>query len=314
MVRELDLNVNYTREGFPRDRELYKDSPIKVLVDMPECVRDTVLRVRLSRDGVRVCNEDGELVFKGGFSELVSLGDYNISIEKVDTLANEGDEIRVDLFSFKTVTNKVYKQLTVSILEKNTSAVRMSVKDAIPERGKDMLDALIRGYNNNGITDKQLVSAKTVEFINDRLKVINRELGDIESDAEAFKKQNQLTDITSDAAFVMERKKAAEAELLKLATELDVVKSVRDYLDNREGEEFRLLPEQLGLTDESLNNGIGKYNEMVLRRGKLLLSARESNPDHYRAGNAVTGHEKQYPGGDCQRGKRVRDQGQEPAA
>lgn len=69
----------------------------------------------------------------------------------------------------------------------------------------------------------------------------------------------------------MERKKAAGVELLKLATELDVVKSVRDYLDSREGEEFRLLPEQLGLTDESLNSGISKYNEMVLRRGKLLL-------------------------------------------
>ena len=182
------------------------------------------------------------------------------------------------MLSYKTVTNRVYKQLAVSILEKNTSAVRLSVKDAIPARGKDILDALIRGYNNNGITDKQLVSSKTVEFINARLKVINRELGDIESDAEMFKKQNQLTDITSDAAFVMERKKAAGMELLKLATELDVVKSVRDYLDSREGEEFRLLPEQLGLTDESLNSGISKYNEMVLRRGKLLLSARESNP------------------------------------
>ena len=112
------------------------------------------------------------------------------------------------------------------------------MKDAIPARGKDILDALVRGYNNNGITDKQLVSSKTVEFINDRLKVINRELGDIESDAELFKKQNQLTDITSDAAFVMERKKAAGMELLKLATELDVVKSVRDYLDSREGEEY----------------------------------------------------------------------------
>lgn len=27
-----------------------------------------------------------------------------------------------------------------------------------------------------------------------------------------------------------------------------------------------------------LNSGISKYNEMILRRGKLLQSARESNP------------------------------------
>ena len=44
-----------------------------------------------------------------------------------------------------------------------------------------------------------------------------------------------------------------------------------------EEKEFRILPEQLGLTDESLNSGISKYNEMILRRGKLLQSARESN-------------------------------------
>ena len=197
VVRELELNVDYTRERFPRDRKLYKDSPIKVLVDMPEHVKDTVLYVSFVGEGVKVCNEDREVIFEGGFSEVISFGMYNVSIEKLDSLAREGDEIRVDLLSCKTVTNRVYKQLAVSILEKNTSAVRVSVKDAIPARGKDILDALVRGYNNNGITDKQLVSSKTVEFINDRLKVINRELGDIESDAELFKKQNQLTDITS---------------------------------------------------------------------------------------------------------------------
>ena len=76
----------------------------------------------------------------------------------------------------------------------------------------------------------------------------------------------------------MEQKKATDAELLKLGTEMDVVKSVRAYLEDRRGEEFRILPEQLGLTDESLNSGISKYNEMILRRGKLLQSARESNP------------------------------------
>ena len=39
-----------------------------------------------------------------------------------------------------------------------------------------------------------------------------------------------------------------------------------------------MLPENLGLSDEGLNAGITRYNEMVLRRGKLLQSASESNP------------------------------------
>ena len=122
------------------------------------------------------------------------------------------------------------------------------------------------------------MSEATVEFINERLDVINQELGTIERRAEDFKKTNKLTDITSDAAFVMERKKQSEAELMKLQTELDVLRSIRAAITQKRAEEFSLLPENLGLSDEGLNAGITRYNEMVLRRGKLLQSASESNP------------------------------------
>ena len=108
--------------------------------------------------------------------------------------------------------------------------------------------------------------------------MINQELGTIERRAEDFKKTNKLTDITSDAAFVMERKKQSEAELMKLQTELDVLRSIRAAITQKRAEEFSLLPENLGLSDEGLNAGISRYNEMVLRRGKLLQSASESNP------------------------------------
>ena len=49
-------------------------------------------------------------------------------------------------------------------------------------------------------------------------------------------------------------------------------------ITQKRAEEFSLLPENLGLSDEGLNAGISRYNEMVLRRGKLLQSASESNP------------------------------------
>ena len=117
-----------------------------------------------------------------------------------------------------------------------------------------------------------------MEFINARLQVINGELGTIENDAEHFKRTNKLTDLTSDAAFAMERKKLAGTELLKAQTELDVVRSIRLLTEKNEDGEFSLLPENMGLTDDGLNNALSRYNEMILRREKLLLSARENNP------------------------------------
>ena len=205
------------------------------------------------------------------------MGNYNLSNEPNRKVTTK-EKIRVDLSSFRKTANSFSGNLNVQILIKNTNSVLVSLKDAVPARGIAVINALVKRYNQNGIDNKRIVSEATVEFINERLDVINQELGTIERRAEDFKKTNKLTDITSDAAFVMERKKQSEAELMKLQTELDVLRSIRAAITQKRAEEFSLLPENLGLSDEGLNAGITRYNEMVLRRGKLLQSASESNP------------------------------------
>ena len=82
VVEELDLNVRYVREGFLRDRELYNDSPVKVLVDNPGEIRDTSFHVLLDTANlVILMNLDGEKMWSGHYSESVPMGNYNLSIE-----------------------------------------------------------------------------------------------------------------------------------------------------------------------------------------------------------------------------------------
>lgn len=275
-VSDLELNVRYFEEGILRSTELYKDSPVKVLVDNPGAIKDTCFTVAFSGDTVVVTAPSGEIIHAGCFSERIPVDGYAISVERNG--ACSPGEVRVYLYSYASATKDFYKKLEVAPLDKNTNALRLAVKDAVPRRGNDLIRALVDRYNENGVADKQVVSAKTVEFINARLEVINRELGTIEDDAERFKRTNKLTNIVADAEFVMERKKLAGTELLKLQTEFDVVRGIRELLEKREDTGFGLLPENLGISDEGVNGGISRYNEMVLRRNKLLLSAREDNP------------------------------------
>ena len=280
VVRDLELNIRYTQECFFRGHELYNESPVKILVDHPECIKDTCLYVLLqANDEIIVTDPKGDVIRQGHFSESIPMGDYCISVEKNERYAgSELQKVRINLDSYETATKAFYKSLSITPLEKNTNAVRIALKDPVSGRGVELIHALVDRYNQNGVTDKQQVSAKTVEFINARLQVINGELGTIENDAERFKRTNKLTDLTSDAAFAMERKKLAGTELLKAQTELDVVRSIRLLTEKNEDGEFSLLPENMGLTDDGLNNALSRYNEMILRREKLLLSARENNP------------------------------------
>ena len=68
---------------YKRQHELYNDSPVKILVDHPEGIKDTCLYVLLTaNEEVVVTDPKGEVIRRGHFSESISMGDYCISVEK----------------------------------------------------------------------------------------------------------------------------------------------------------------------------------------------------------------------------------------
>ena len=63
VVRDLELNIRYTQECFFRDHELYNDSPVKILVDHPEGIKDTCLYILLTaNEEVVVTDPKGEVI------------------------------------------------------------------------------------------------------------------------------------------------------------------------------------------------------------------------------------------------------------
>lgn len=110
----MELNIRYTQECFFRDHELYNDSPVKILVDHPEGIKDTCLYVLLTaNEEVVVTDPKGEVIRRGHFSESISMGDYCISVEKNEEyMGRELREVRINLDSYETATKAFYKSLS----------------------------------------------------------------------------------------------------------------------------------------------------------------------------------------------------------
>jgi uncharacterized protein involved in exopolysaccharide biosynthesis len=49
------------------------------------------------------------------------------------------------------------------------------------EKAEDILNSLIIAYNNDAILDKNTESRKTLDFIEDRIKKLSGELGEVEN-------------------------------------------------------------------------------------------------------------------------------------
>ena len=59
------------------------------------------------------------------------------------------------------------------------SVIDLSFKDNSTQRAEDILSMLISVYNENWVKDKNQIAVSTSMFINERLGVIEQELGDI---------------------------------------------------------------------------------------------------------------------------------------
>ena len=79
--------------------------------------------------------------------------------------------------------------LTVSPTSKTTTIAAVTLETGNTLLGIDYINNLIRQYNNDANDEKNQVASKTAEFIDERLAIINKELGSTETEMAEFKQR-----------------------------------------------------------------------------------------------------------------------------
>ena len=119
---------------------------------------------------------------------------------------------------------------------------------------------------------------KSAEFIDERIGIINRELGTAETELADFKQRSGLTDLTSDARLALEESSKYEQQLTENATQLRLVESLRNYVNNPKNAN-EVIPANVGLQDQNFGVlFINQYNTMLIERKRLLRTSSENNP------------------------------------
>ena len=117
----------------------------------------------------------------------------------------------------------------------------------------------------------------TANFINERLIIIERELGSVESNLESFKQQNQIVDIASSAGMYMSESQKYNADAMELETQLRLANFIKDYLTDP-SKETDLIPSNTGISDMNIENQINLYNTAKLKRDHLIDDSSVNNP------------------------------------
>ena len=130
-------------------------------------------------------------------------------------------------------------------------------------------------YNINANNDKNEVAQKTAEFIDERIGIISKELGSTEQDLENFKRSAGITDLSSEAQIALTGNAEYEKKRVENQTQINLVMDLQRYM---KGNEYEVLPSNIGLQDAASVDAINRYNQMLVERKRLLRTSTENNP------------------------------------
>ena len=288
VVNTLGLNIRYAEpRSFGYALPLYKhDTPIKVWMT-PEEAEKLAGSLNLQLD----CTPDGKVKAtvkygKAGTTEKTFDRLPGVLVTPVGTLTlnakdsakiQEERTIQVQIVSPTSVAKMCQGNLSTEPTSKQTTIVRLNYNDTHVGRGLDFLNTLVALYNADANDDKNEVASRTAEFIDERISIINHELGTTESELAQYKQKAGLTDLTSDAQLALQGNAEYEQKRAENATQLRLVEFLKEYIERPENR-MEIIPANIGLSDNGLSTLIGQYNEMLTERKRLLRTSSESNP------------------------------------
>lgn len=291
VVNNLELYITYNDEDeFPK-KEMYKTSPVIVNLTAQEADKlpeAALIDMKISPEGSLDVNlKVGLNEYNQHFDKLPAVlptdaGTFGFALK--DSLTNGKIEGQKGERHISTVVSQPFGvakgyqgALSIAPTSKATSVAVVSLMNTNIQRAQDFINKLMEMYNRNTNNDKNEVAEKTREFINERIKIIDEELGSTEEKLEAFKRNAGLTDISSDAQLAVSGNAEYEKKRVENGTQINLVRDLAKYINNPSNE-YEVLPGNIGLSDAGLTTQIERYNELVTERKRLLRTSTESNP------------------------------------
>ncbi|MEA3448628.1 MAG: polysaccharide biosynthesis tyrosine autokinase [Bacteroidota bacterium] len=293
VVRKLDLfySIKQERNLLNADKLYYDNTPVTFSSNvLDSCIYDKNLEYQLviiddnrfaleetiyKQNSEEIVNDKGE----HKFSDTINTSEGKIHFSKTQ-FWNEsciGEKFIIRIHGINAAVKIIKQNLVVETINKDASVIQLKIHGPIKSKNNDILNTLIKQHEAQAIRYKNEITRNTSEFIDERMKLIEKELFNIEETGESFKIKNKLVNVEMDAEMMMGKESNAEASFMKTYIQLQLARHIKNYMDKHPGYE-NLLPANLGLENQAVNEMTMEYNKLVLERNSKLINSSAQNP------------------------------------
>lgn len=285
-VRRLGLDKSYTVDGRFHQEILYgPDLPIEI--DFPTLAdsQNGSLTVDLGSDGSVTLSDvildgvpteipDGGKVTPG---DTIRTSAGNIVVRLTGRGDSNSKTIYVNKSPLRSAAAMFLGEFSVALKSNTGNTINITVTDRSPERAVDLINTVIDVYSEKWIADRNQVSISTANFINERLAVIENELGNVDHDIASYQSEHLIPDVQQAASMYMTENQAASTQLFNLNNQLQMTRYLRNHLGNTTSKN-QILPANTGIGSPSVETQISQYNTLMLERNQKANNSSATHP------------------------------------
>ena len=284
-VQELKLNRRYfVRKGFLNTVQEFEGYPIEVEVaaGMFDTLKTAItFKIKASPDKkakVTIIAKKKKIVKNAEVQlpHVFNTAYGNFELRATDAFpTDESVKTSIVLMGYHHAAEDLAKNLSMSIASKRANVISMGINTSYPENGEDILNEVVRQYNDRGIEEKNLQAIKTRDFLNERLALLEGDLNAAESDIQNYKQSQGIVDVEVEAKYQTEKRATIEQSLINGEVQGEVLKMTAEFIKNPKNA-YDLIPSP-SVENPGLLKAIQSYNEVVLRRMQLAANAKAGN-------------------------------------
>jgi capsular exopolysaccharide synthesis family protein len=275
VVKSLHLYAPVSQEGKIRTVSAYHFSPLMVQAFNPDSIRETkkVFLKYDERKGTVILND----VPVGSVNEWLNTpyGKLRFVPNKRYIPSTTGKPFFFSLFQVKDVTKIILLNLKVTASSKLSSIINLSCRDEEPQRAEDILNQLIVMYDRAAIDEKNSLAKNTLQFVEDRLNIVSKDLDSIEKNVQRYKAGAGASDISAQGQYILQNVSNNDQELGKINMQLAALEQVDKAITTGAGS---VMPSSIGVADPNLTQMMTELNTKELEYEKLRKTVAENNP------------------------------------
>lgn len=274
VVKRLHLYGELTSKGRVYESVLFgNDAPLVYEAQNPDGINKTLkLPIRLDQAGDKVFLDEKPFPVNQWVNTPFGIGRFQIN-KKV----KPSTELYLTVRPIRLAVGSLLYKVSAETKSRSSELIYLNMNDFHQQRATEILDSLVKVYDEFTVDFKKQSYLNSAQFITDRLSIVERELSGVEQEVQNFRSANQAIDLGSQSSAYLESVQQSDQQLAEINLQLELVQKAQSYLASRNSSADP-LPALVNLGDPTIASQMGQLFQAESELRRLMQLSGPENP------------------------------------